>query len=162
MLQMLHNITTPEGLFEAMNHMSNKLNELVSTRYKDSVPKKFCKHSAKRNIQVLGARNERLRSGGRCGDSISARSRRRGSIYKPISHKNTRILTRTCTTSSPGSWMVRPSYSEFNADIGTFAKERKSGTESYGSLVFKNEKKSTYTVVSVVEMIKTVDRTFQS
>ena len=45
-----------------------------------------------------------------------------------------------------------------NADIGTFAKEHKSGAELWRLLVFNNEKKSAYTVVSVVEMIKNVEK----
>ena len=45
-----------------------------------------------------------------------------------------------------------------NADIGTFAKEHKSGAELWCLLVFNHEKKSAYTVVSVVEMIKNVEK----
>ena len=45
-----------------------------------------------------------------------------------------------------------------NADTGTFAKEHKSGAELWRLLVFNNEKKSAYTVVSVVEMIKNVEK----
>ena len=43
-----------------------------------------------------------------------------------------------------------------NADIGTFAKEHKSGAELWRLLVFNYEKKSACTVVSVVETIKNV------
>ena len=45
-----------------------------------------------------------------------------------------------------------------NADIGTFAKEHKSGAELWRLLVFNYERKSAYTVVSVVEMVKNVEK----
>ena len=45
-----------------------------------------------------------------------------------------------------------------NADIGTFAKEHKSGAELWRLLVFNYEKKSACTVVSVVETIKNVEK----
>ena len=44
------------------------------------------------------------------------------------------------------------------ADTGTFAKEHKSGAELWRLLVFNYEMKSAYTVESVVEMIKNVEK----
>ena len=45
-----------------------------------------------------------------------------------------------------------------SADIGPFAKKYKSGAELWRLLVSEHEKKSACTVVSVVEMIKNVER----
>ena len=45
-----------------------------------------------------------------------------------------------------------------SADIGTFAKEHKSGAESWRSHVFNFEKKSACTVVSIVKMIKNFEK----
>ena len=45
-----------------------------------------------------------------------------------------------------------------NADIATFAEEHKSDAELWRFLVFNYDKKSAYTVVKVVEMIKNVEK----
>ena len=45
-----------------------------------------------------------------------------------------------------------------NAEIGEIGKEHKSGAELWRLLVFNYEKKSAYNVVSVVEMIRNVEK----
>ena len=179
MFQLPANINTPEGIMTTFSEWSTKLNELqqenarlkgegvkgirkvIQSGSKDLTPKKFS------NIATSGSFRSwarELKDYARMADPKTLTLIKLGEESEDRIDVNTDVPDELMDLDQDLHYFIskfldgEAKLLALNADIGDLGTEHKSGAELWRLLTFNYEKKSAYHVVSVVEMIKSVEK----